>query len=112
MSDDGNLELLKFDDGDMIFMFHDIVDDFVVDPKEQKQVADALYQELGLGWLPYPENKPEDDGQYWITYKTPRMGAVTIIGGWFAGQWHFQDEVSINDSFVLAYQLSPSPYQP
>ena len=65
MSGDGNLELLKFDNGDMIFMFHDIVDDFVVDPKEQKQVADAIYAELGLGWLPYPENKPETDSDYY-----------------------------------------------
>ena len=67
MSGDGNLELLKFDNGDMIFMFHDIVDDFVVDPKEQKQVADAIYAELGLGWLPYPENKPEKSGTYFVT---------------------------------------------
>jgi hypothetical protein len=34
--------------------------------KEAKEIADAIYKELGLGWLPYPENRPEtDDDYYW-----------------------------------------------
>lgn len=32
-----------------------------------KVLADAIYAELGLGWLPYPENKPEKSGLYSVT---------------------------------------------
>ena len=38
-----------------------------IDAEKIKSVADAIYAELGLGWLPYPENKPEKSGLYSVT---------------------------------------------
>lgn len=55
MDDEGNLEFDFCDD----FGAHAILGEY--DPAEARALADAIYKELGLGWLPYPENVPEEE---------------------------------------------------
>ena len=55
------LKLHKFGDGYVFNTRHGLeYDDVVrnVNTEGLRALADAIYAELGLGWLPYPENKP------------------------------------------------------
>lgn len=36
-----------------------------VSSDDARALADAIYNDLGLGWLPYPENEPETDSDYY-----------------------------------------------
>jgi hypothetical protein len=38
-----------------------------LDAEQALALADAIYEAEGYGWLPYPENKPEELGLYEVT---------------------------------------------
>ena len=65
----GNLVVIRSEDKDgnrgFAFNCQPIIDDDTA-----RALADAIYNDLGLGWLPYPENKPEDK-EYFITTIDP-----------------------------------------
>ena len=84
-------------------------------PSEAKEIADAIYTELGLGWLPYPENKPEEAKDYFVyTVNIKKTGQV------FYAQWSATKDAwlspfggLIEDEYckVIAYMEIPT-YQP
>ena len=66
MDEEGNLEFDFMDD----YQGHPILGEY--DPKEARALADAIYNDLGLGWKAYPENRPKYDEclqGYWVVTK-------------------------------------------
>lgn len=81
----------------------------LITPLEALELADALYDELGLGWLPYPENVPETNGVYIITFKLKGKlyeEAATYKNGTWSDMLG-----GIPNEDIVAYR-KPSPYQP
>lgn len=103
MDDEGNLEFDFCDD----FGAHAILGEY--DPAEARALADAIYKELGLGWLPYPENVPETNGVYIITFKLKGKlyeEAATYKNGTWSDMLG-----GIPNEDIVAYR-KPSPCQP
>lgn len=88
------------------YFFSTNKDSFIVSSDDTKQIADAIYTELGLGWLPYPENKPEHQGDYYIQFK---MGGH-MIAEWDEAREEFTNGVLPCDA--IAYRELPAPYNP
>ena len=89
------------------FGSHPILGEY--DPAEARALADAIYKELGLGWLPYPENKPEKDYIYIVTFRLKgtlfEEAAIYKNGTW-------SDMLGgIPNEDVVAYR-NQQPYQP
>lgn len=101
----GNLVVIRSEDKDgnrgFAFNCQPIIDDDTA-----RALADAIYNDLGLGWLPYPENKPEDTGLYSIYFITTSKGVVdTDYYDDFDEEWRRYDD-------VIAFMRYPSKYQP
>ena len=77
-----------------------------ITPIEARALADAIYNDLGLGWLPYPENEPEDTGIYSAYFITTSKGVVdTDYYDDYDGRWRRYDD-------VIAFKRYPKKYQP
>jgi len=83
--------------------------------EERLALADAIYADLGLGWKPYPENRPPNESKdYFVVVLSADKTTVfyahwsKIKSAWlspFGGlmeEWHDK---------VIAYMEIP-PYQP
>lgn len=78
---------------------------------EARALADAIYAELGLGWLPYPENKPKKNGWYWLTIENEN-GLCLKYAKW-TGRVGFTDEVGWEvQDIIHAYRPHFDVYQP
>ena len=84
--------------------------------EELKEMADAIYAELGLGWLPYPENKPPLAGYYFVS-----MVNVDGEPSTFYAKYSFSKNTWLSpfgglmeDEFykAIAFMEIPTPYQP
>ena len=74
-----------------------------------RAIADSIYDRLGLGWLPYPENVPEKGGKYKITALTLSTKPEPFVT--------FANFVNSENRFdtlhkVVAYAEADAPYQP
>ena len=82
--------------------------------EERLAIANAIYKDLGLGWLPYPENKPNESKDYFIVTLYDNKTKV------FYAQWSKTKDTWLSpfgglmeDEYckVIAYMEIP-PYQP
>ena len=74
-----------------------------------ESLALALLDDLGKGWKPYPENKP-DYGLYTVTLDDGQVIPATYVPA--QNKWH--DGIIYNNLplKVTAYSELPAPYQP
>ena len=86
-----------------------------ITPIEARALADAIYNDLGLGWLPYPENKPEDAKEYFIYTKNIKKASQVFYAQWSVTKdaWLSPFGGLIEDEYckVIAYMEIPT-YQP
>ena len=86
-----------------------------VSSDDARALADAIYNELGLGWLPYPENKPEDAKEYFIYTKNIKKASQVFYAQWSVTKdaWLSPFGGLIEDEYckVIAYMEIPT-YQP
>ena len=85
-------------------------------PSEAKEIADAIYTELGLGWLPYPENVPETDKYYLVTIDDVFNGLYVDAAQYIPAEdaWYSWDGIIKKEdgNEVVAYRELSAPYQP
>lgn len=104
-----------YKDGFNDLVFCDTITDETVEiiPEDRKEVADAIYKDLGLGWKKYipGESEPEKSGWYYTTIENEN-GLCLAYGLWTpetgftdSGGWEIQDVVH---AFRLPFEL----YQP
>lgn len=107
-----NILLTKDEDGDYALCDDDYEDGFFreVAIEHLKSLADAIYAELGLGWLPYPENKPEKDGEYLIAWKMNNGEIFQEAAEYSVGLESWFIESIIEDLIIAFY--NPTPYHP
>ena len=76
---------------------------------EAESLAIALLDDLGKGWKPYPENKP-DYGLYTVTLDDGQVIPATYVPA--QNKWH--DGIIYNSLplKVIAYCELPAPFQP
>jgi hypothetical protein len=82
---------------------------------EARALADAIYNELGLGWKPYPENTPEGVDKYYDTTVTNDVARWVEKSYYFNGVFGFIETynfVPYKNIRVIAYRERPKPYQP
>jgi hypothetical protein len=86
---------------------------------ELRALADAIYADLGLEWLPYPEHRPEEfEGHYEcyeVTIKDWRetKNKYFVWPAWFKnGQFENGQFGGPIDEHVIAYRPLSAPYQP
>lgn len=79
---------------------------FLVSTSELKEIADAIYTELGLGWKAYPnkDDSPDPGMVYDITY-------IDLEGKPTTKPLTFQPELW-KTMGVIAYRERPAPYKP
>jgi hypothetical protein len=79
---------------------------YPLNAEEARALADAIYAELGLGWLPYPnkDNTPDPGMLYDITYINWEDKPTTKPLGYQPELWKTMR--------VIAYRERPKPYQP
>ena len=110
MDDEGNLEFDFCDD----FGAHAILGEY--DPAEARALADAIYAELGLGWMPYPENVPETDKYYLVTIDDVFNGIYVDAAQYIPAEdaWYSWDGIIKKEdgNEVVAYRELSAPYQP
>lgn len=110
MDDEGNLEFDFCDD----FGAHAILGEY--DPAEARALADAIYKDLGLGWLPYPENIPPLAGYYFITMVNINDEPSTFYAkySFYKNAWLSPFGGLMDDEFykTVAFMEIPTPYQP
>ena len=82
---------------------------FIVTKDEAESLALALLDDLGKGWKPYPENKP-DFGMYNVTPDDGQVMPATYVPA--QNKWH--DGIIYNSLplKVIAYCELPAPFQP
>lgn len=100
MDEEGNLEFDFMDD----FGSHPVLGEY--DPDEARALADAIYNELGLGWLPWSneDNEPDFDMLYDVTFTNWEGELATKTLVYQADLWKTMR--------VIAYRERPKPYQP
>lgn len=80
--------------------------------EQARALADAIYKELGLGWLPYPENKPEDAKEYFIYTKNIKKASQVFYAQWSVTKdaWLSPFGGLIEDEYckVIAYMEIPT----
>jgi hypothetical protein len=87
--------------------------------EDARALADAIYNELGLGWIPYPENRPQIfDGHYECFEVTIKDWRVTE-DKYFVWRAWYKNGIFDNGQFggpmdehVVAYRPLSAPYQP
>ena len=87
-----------------------------ITPIEARALADAIYNDLGLGWLPYPENIPPLAGYYFITMVNINDGPSTFYAkySFYKNAWPSPFGGLMDDEFykTVAFMEIPTPYQP
>jgi hypothetical protein len=70
---------------------------------------EAVGKELGLGWLPYPENRPGNSEGYYFVTVPDENGKMFITNGYWTdeGGWY-----GWGDNVVAFYYKPDKPYQP
>ena len=77
--------------------------------KKHKKEAEAILDDLGLGWLPYPENKPTENNAYLVTAYNPQDPDNT----WTEFDTYDFDADRWDGIYVIAFKRErPTPYQP
>ena len=78
-------------------------------------LADAIYKELGLGWLPFPENVPEEAKDYIVYTVNIKKAGQVFYAQWSATKdaWLSPFGGPMEDEYckVIAYMEIPT-YQP
>jgi hypothetical protein len=78
------------------------------------EMVEAVLDELGLGWLPYPENKPKEGEVYEVTLDLSHVEKwhyESVFMAYFLnGDWMDDNDEPLEWS-VLAFR-KPIPYQP
>lgn len=81
---------------------------------ELREMADAIYAELGLGWLPYPKNKPKESDEFEVT--ALNQDAMKFVDmGFYATKdekWYRAYAGNMEFYKVIAYRVKSTPYQP
>ena len=111
----GNLVVIRSEDKDgnrgFAFNCQPIIDD-----ETARALADAIYKELGLGWLPYPENIPPLAGYYFITMVNINDEPSTFYAkySFYKNAWLSPFGGLMDDEFykTVAFMEIPTPYQP
>ena len=81
-------------------------------------LANYILDDMGYGWLPYPENVPEETGVYEITrkkdwfspdYEPETWTDVAVWDNDVQDWFEYDGDKTIT---VLAFRPLPAPYQP
>ena len=84
--------------------------------EQARALADAIYTELGLGWMPYPENVPETDKYYLVTVDDVFNGIYVDAAQYIPAEdaWYSWDGIIKKEdgNEVVAYRELSAPYQP
>ena len=67
-------------------------------------LANAILDDMGLGWKPYPENKPEVSG--WYLVQITDWSVPTI------NYWRKDERWKHDYNRIEAFRPLPAPYQP
>ena len=105
-----DMTLIRGDNNDyLLYSAKDDEDIFGFDNIFAESLALALLDDLGKGWKPYPENRP-DYGLYTVTLDDGQVIPATYVPA--QNKWH--DGIIYNSLplKVTAYSELPAPYQP
>jgi hypothetical protein len=74
----------------------------IITNKQAADLAIALLEDLGLGWLPYPENKPKVSGEYLVSIEYPQ-GRRAVKSD------HYHNDTENWDKYRVVYAFRPLP---
>ena len=82
-------------------------------PEQARALANAIYAELGLGWFPYPENRPGDSFIFDVALISDERYIPTVSARYFedSDDWYSYEMHEYITKIVVAYRV-PTPYQP
>jgi len=74
--------------------------------EELHAIADEIYDDLGLGWKAYPEEKPGESMDYLVTCVGVNEGIYfEMTNVWWGRRW-------MNKRYKVIAFRKPTPYQP
>jgi len=93
-----------------------------IDNETALALAEAILEDLGLGWKPYPENTPDTKGEYDVTFYDQVDDVYWVSkarwdiykdNNWsLTNNEHGYAELTLHPINIIAYRALSAPYQP